>query len=159
LLDMADYWITKYHVDGFRIDEFAGINNWDFVQAFRERAWTTHQSKFPGRPFLVIAEDSGRRAQAAAAGPGNPNSRKIVDAIWGFHFQDEIRGLFQDAIYTQWGQPSRRQRVEWLISGRAMWDAYGAGSVRPGFGDLAEVVNYFTSHDVETMPRLMNFLF
>src|SRR5205823_15074586 len=100
LLDMADYWITKYHVDGFRIDEFAGINNWDFVQAFRERAWTTHQSKFPGRPFLVIAEDSGRRAQAAAAGPGNPNSRKVVDAIWGFHFQDEIRRLFQDAIYT-----------------------------------------------------------
>ena len=40
-----------------------------------------------------------------------------------------------------------------------MWDNYGGGSIRPGFGDLSEVVNYLTSHDVEAKPRLMNALF
>jgi 1,4-alpha-glucan branching enzyme len=159
LLATAEHWIEEYHVDGFRIDEFAGINNWDFVQSFRERAWAAHQARFPGRPFIVIAEDSGRRAQAAQADPGNPSGRKVVDAIWGFHFQDEARRLFQDAIVTRWGQPSRRNRIEWLISGRTMWDNYGGGSIRPGFGDLSEVVNYLTSHDVEAKPRLMNALF
>lgn len=159
LIAAAEHWIREYHVDGFRIDEFAGINHWEFVQAFRDRTWATHQALFPGRPFVVIAEDSGRHAQAAQDDSRNPNHRKVVDAIWGFHFQDESRRLFQDAIATQWGQPSRRRRIEWLISGRAMWDGYGNGSERSGFGDLAEVVNYFTSHDVQSAPRLMNFLF
>jgi 1,4-alpha-glucan branching enzyme len=92
-LDVADYWIEQYHVDGFRIDEFKGINNWDFVQEFRDRAWATHQTAFPGRPFIVIAEDSWRRSQATRDEPTNPNRRKVVDAIWSFGYRDEARRL------------------------------------------------------------------
>ena len=56
--DMAAFWINEYHIDGFRIDEFKGIDNWDFIREFRVHARQTHQATFRGRPFLVIAEDS-----------------------------------------------------------------------------------------------------
>jgi 1,4-alpha-glucan branching enzyme len=159
-LQVASYWIEEYHIDGFRIDEFQGINNWDFIQAFREHAWTTHLARFPERPFIVIAEDSWRRAQAAQDNPGNPNSRKIVDAIWGFHFQDEARRLLQDQVTTVLGRPPRRERVQAMLSGQRIWEAQDS-QFKPGFGDLAEVVNYLTSHDVQDPrnARLMNFLF
>jgi len=71
---MAAFWVGEYHVDGFRIDAFADIDNWDFVQAFRDHAHAEHDRQFPGRPFLVIAEDSGRRAEITQDRPGNPQS-------------------------------------------------------------------------------------
>ena len=38
----------EYHIDGYRIDDFADINNWDFVQEFHDRATAMSQSLFPG---------------------------------------------------------------------------------------------------------------
>lgn len=35
---MAEFWLSDYHIDGFRIDDFVDINNWDFVQEFHDRA-------------------------------------------------------------------------------------------------------------------------
>ena len=34
LCEMAEFWVDEYHIDGYRIDDFADINNWDFVQEF-----------------------------------------------------------------------------------------------------------------------------
>lgn len=50
---VAEFLIREYHADGFRIDEFRGIDNWEFIQQFRDRAWSVHQELFPDRPFLV----------------------------------------------------------------------------------------------------------
>ena len=61
LCEMAEFWVSDYHVDGFRIDDFADINNWDFVQEFHDRATAKSQALFPGKPFFVVAEDSNRR--------------------------------------------------------------------------------------------------
>ena len=69
---MAAHMIAAYHADGFRIDEFRGINNWEFIQQFRDRAWSAHQELFPGRPFIVIAEDSWRRAVITQPYHDNP---------------------------------------------------------------------------------------
>ncbi len=38
LCEMAEFWVSEYHVDGFCIDDFKDINNWDFVQEFHDRA-------------------------------------------------------------------------------------------------------------------------
>jgi 1,4-alpha-glucan branching enzyme len=81
---MAAFWIQEYHVDGFRLDDFADINNWDFVQAFREHAWEVQRDTFGDRPFIVIAEDSNRRAVITQDAPPNPGGRKTVDAVWNF---------------------------------------------------------------------------
>jgi 1,4-alpha-glucan branching enzyme len=154
---MAEFWVREYHADGFRIDEFKGINNWDFVQTFRERAWAEHERLFPGRPFLIIAEDSWRRAEVTQNLPTNPNGRQVADAIWNFAYRDEVRLLLRGGMTTQLGQPSRTDRVRWLVSGSAMWDDYGHATKR-GFTDLAQAVNYVTSHDVgnEGEQRYLN---
>ena len=156
---MADYLIAEYHVDGFRIDEFKGINNWEFIQQFRDRSWNTQQALFPERPFIVIAEDSSRRAVITHDSNYNPNSRKITDAMWNFNFRDEVRRSLQDTIHTEWGQPSRSTRVQWMIAGNKSWDDWSKEQ-KPGFYDMAQNVNYLTSHDVEKdhEKRMMNFL-
>ena len=77
---MAEFWIQEYHIDGLRIDEFKGINNWDFVQTFRhDRAWAEHGEALPGQPFLVIAEDSWR-ARLRRISP-RTERRLVADAI------------------------------------------------------------------------------
>jgi 1,4-alpha-glucan branching enzyme len=145
---MAEFWVREFHVDGFRLDEFKGINNWDFIQTFRERAWSADARLFPGRPFLVIAEDSWRRPVITRDDPNNPGGKKVVDSMWNFAFRDEARRLLRDGIDTRWGEPSRTQRIRALVSGGATWDDLSR-SMRGGFGDLSQAVDYVTSHDVE----------
>ena len=53
LYEMAEFWVSNYHIDGFRIDDFADINNWDFVQEFHDRATARSLALFPAKPFIV----------------------------------------------------------------------------------------------------------
>lgn len=158
-LRMADYLITEYHADGFRIDEFKGINHWEFIQQFRDHAWQTHQREFPGRPFIVIAEDSWRRAVITHERCNNPNGCKVTDSMWNFAFRDELRRCFSGHLNTEWGEPSRRERLRWMVTGSQTWNAW-TRRVEPGFYDLSQAVNYLTSHDVEKgdEKRIMNYL-
>jgi len=71
---MAEYWIREYHLDGFRLDEFRGIDNWEFIQTFTEKAKAINEHVFPNRPFLVVAEDSWRRIAIVKDQNTNPNS-------------------------------------------------------------------------------------
>lgn len=157
---MADFWVSEYHIDGFRIDEFKGIDHWEFVQTFRDRAWQAHLARFPDRPFLVVAEDSWRRIEVTQGRPTNPGGRKVVDSIWNFAFQDECRRLLRNRIHTQWGQPARRERIRAAISGERMWDDWDR-RFKDGVTDMVQVVNYITSHDVEQEgeQRFLNYIF
>lgn len=157
--EMAEFWIREYRVDGFRIDEFKSINHWEFVQTFREKAWAAHNKYFPKRPFIVIAEDSNRRFEITRDDYSRPLKRKIVDAIWNFSYRDESRLLATNRILTKIDKPSRSERIRALISGSPMWDPLDEGGFREGLGDLAQAVNYFTSHDVQNSQRLLNFIF
>jgi 1,4-alpha-glucan branching enzyme len=147
LCEMAEFWVSGYHVDGFRIDDFADINNWDFVREFRDRATAISASLFPGKPFLVIAEDSNGRFAATGSG--------VVDAIWNFGYRNEIRRLLTNGIQTTLGEPSRSARVQHLVSRDGPWNDWNH-SFDAGYGDLACAVDYITSHDVADAPRLMN---
>jgi 1,4-alpha-glucan branching enzyme len=157
LCEMAEYWVAEYHIDGYRIDDFKDINNWDFVQEFRDRAQARSQALFPAKPFWVIAEDSNRRFVTTGDDPGNPNGRKVVDAIWNFGYRDEVRRLLTDSIDTVFGQPSRTERAEHLISNLGVWNDLPK-QFDSGFADMACSVPYITSHDVADGPRLMNIL-
>jgi 1,4-alpha-glucan branching enzyme len=152
---MAEFWVAEYHIDGYRIDDFADINNWDFMQEFHDQATAKSQSLFPAKPFLVIAEDSNRNF--ASTGGNAYNGHQVVDAIWNFGYRDEIRRLLTNAIYTTIGKPSRRDRVMHLISQDGVWNDWSQ-QFDPGFADMACSVAYITSHDVADAPRLMNVL-
>jgi 1,4-alpha-glucan branching enzyme len=155
LCEMAEFWVSDYHVDGFRIDDFKDINNWDFVQQFHDRAIARSNSLFPGKPFLVVAEDTNRDFAATSSGPNNPGGNKVVDAIWNFGYRDDVRNLLTNTIYTNLGQPSRSQRVAHMISKDGVWNGL-TQAFDPGYADLACSVDYITSHDVADAPRLMN---
>jgi 1,4-alpha-glucan branching enzyme len=157
LCEMAEFWVSEYRVDGFRIDDFADINNWDFVQEFHDRATAGSQALFPGKPFLVVAEDSNRRFVTTANDAFNPGERKVVDAIWNFGYRDEVRRLLTNAINTAWGQPSRSTRVQHLISKDGIWNDWNH-TFDAGYADMACSVDYITSHDVADGPRLMNII-
>ncbi|MET0027303.1 MAG: alpha-amylase family glycosyl hydrolase [Candidatus Thiodiazotropha sp.] len=156
---MAAFLITEYHADGFRIDEFKGINHWEFIQQFRDYTWQVHQQTFPGRPFIVIAEDSWRRAVITHDNSANPNARKVTDSMWNFAFRDELRRSFSGHLATAWGEPSRSERLGWLVTGGQTWDDWNR-QAGPGFHDISQAVNYLTSHDVEKdeEQRIMNYL-
>src|SRR5271154_475320 len=157
LCEMAEFWVSDYHDDGFRIDDFADINNWDFVQEFHDRATAQSQALFPGKPFTVVAEDSDRRFVTTGNDPFNPGGHKVVDAIWNFGYRDEIRRLATNAINTAWGQPSRSVRVQHLISNEGIWNDWNH-AFDSGYADMACSVDYITSHDVADGPRLMNII-
>jgi 1,4-alpha-glucan branching enzyme len=157
LCEMAEFWVSEYHIDGFRIDDFADINNWDFVQAFRDRATAKSESLFRRKPFLVVAEDSNRRFVTTADDASNPGGRKVVDAIWNFGYRDEVRRLVTNTINTVWGEPSRSARVQHLISKDGVWNDWNH-AFDAGYTDMACSVDYITSHDVADAPRLMNII-
>jgi 1,4-alpha-glucan branching enzyme len=145
-LDMAQYWIEEYHIDGFRIDEFLGINNWDFIRDFTKHAQSVQQRTFPGRPFIVIAEDSWRRPQSTQPGAANI---PVVNAIWDFDFRDELRRLVCNQMYTDLGKPSRTERVKAMLIGNKLWSDWDKNWRNGSFSDLAQRVTYCTSHDIE----------
>lgn len=157
MYQMAAFWIRAYHIDGFRIDEWKGINNWDFLQEFRDRARDEFKALFPERPFLVVGEDSWRRPEVTDdhAYNGHP----LVDAIWNFDFRDEVRRLLNNEIRTEPGEPGRYDRIQKMISCRQVWDDGSRRYRDHGFTDLAKAVNYLTSHDVagDNNQRLMNY--
>lgn len=157
LYEMAEYWVREYHIDGFRIDEFKGIDHWEFVQTFRDRAAEAHKKAFPGRPFIVIAEDSHRRSQATKDSSHNPNGRAVVDSIWNFAFRDEAQRLLTNEMHTNPTEPSRLDRIKALIANDRMWEEMDR-KFREGFSDLCQAVNYISSHDVEKEgeERFMN---
>ena len=77
---------------------------------------------------------------------GANNGNKVVDAIWNFGYRDELRNLLTNAISTNWGQPSRSQRVAHIFP-KTVFGMPGPG-LRYGYADMACSVDYITSHDV-----------
>ena len=156
LLYMGEFWTRGYHVDGFRIDDFADIRNWDFMQEFRVRTHAAADAVTQGKPFIVIAEDT--RRDFSSTDPEAYNGGPVLDAIWNFGYRDEIRRPAADAITTQFGQASRSDRLRHLISRDGVRNAYGQGDLDRGYADLANSVDYATSHDVADAERMMNYL-
>jgi 1,4-alpha-glucan branching enzyme len=157
LLYMGEFWTSEYHVDGFRIDDFADIRNWDFMQEFRTRTFRAANAVTAGKPFIIIAEDS--RRDFSSTDQSAYHGRPVVDAIWNFGYRDEVRLLATDHITTQFGQASRSERVRHLISKDGVWnDDFGHGHFDLGYSDLANSVDYATSHDVADAERMMNYL-
>ncbi len=160
LVRAAEFWVEEYHVDGFRLDEYKGMDHPEFVQEFTDRVRETQEEAFPDRPFLVVAEDSWNRAGITQDRDDNPDGRRVVESMWNFDFRDESRRLLKDEIETGPDEPTRTERIEALVSSDRTWDDMER-AFEDGFGDLTQAVNYVTSHDMGEAgeQRLMNFVF
>jgi len=148
MLCYLTHWMDTFRVDGLRLDSVNNIANWDFLQEFTEHArdlWRRRWSE-AGQPmhgaderFLVVGEE--------LSVPLDLVRQKRLEGLWNEKFKHRLR-------YAVLGQ-NDPEDASFEATVRNLIDCRNAG-----FGDLAQAVNYVTSHDVEGMrnERLFNFL-
>jgi 1,4-alpha-glucan branching enzyme len=120
----ALFWLYEYHLDGFRFDATALINNFDFLRDLRE----VLKANSGGKPLLTIAEHLP--SDPAVAGPNGP-----LDAAWNFCFHDQIKANILGKEY----KGRKPYDIETTL---AALDAR-----REGYSSTNHVVNFTTSHD------------
>jgi pullulanase len=140
------HWMSRYHVDGLRLDSVNNYNNWDFAGDVRREARAAWNRRWiaEGNPpagaderFLVVGEELAvpKRLLARLDGLWNEDFKKILRKV--------VLGRNAD------GELSFEWSVRKLIDCRLL-----------GFGDLTQAVNYVGSHDVggQGNERLYNYL-
>ena len=129
-------WMRDFRVDGIRMDSVENVSNWDFVGAFKDRA------------FALFEE----RWQAAGLAPAEAAERFIVI---GEELSRPLSILQQGRLNGLWNDEFRA-RVRAAILGENVDGENFEDTVRKaidcrnlGYTDLAQALNYVTSHDVE----------
>jgi 1,4-alpha-glucan branching enzyme len=124
--DCALFWQQEYHLDGFRFDATALINNFEFLREVRD----VLKANTGGKPLILIAEHLP--PDPAVAGPDSP-----MDAAWHFQFHDQINANILGAEFK----------------GRKPYDMDATLSAldarREGYAGTNNVVNFTNSHDEE----------
>jgi len=128
--------MRDFHVDGIRMDSVENVANWDFVGDFKDRGRTLWKERWvaggldPGGAdarFLVVGEELSLPLGLLTQGR--------LDALWNDGFRARVRAAVL-------GESNDGENFEFTV--RNAIDCRNLG-----FQDLAESVNYITSHDVE----------
>jgi pullulanase len=129
-------WMQDFRVDGLRMDSLENVANWDFVGAFKDRARDLWKQRWQAagladagadERFLVVGEELSHP-------PGLLRQGRL-DALWNDGFRARVRAAIL-------GENNDGENFEFTV--RNAIDCRNLG-----FGDLAQAVNYVTSHDVE----------
>jgi 1,4-alpha-glucan branching enzyme len=130
IADIQSYWLTEFHVDGFRYDYVEGIR-YDGVGGMSFIAWAARQVK---PHAYLIAED-------IVADPAAVVRDTEVDASWHWPFTKVLRAQLREGDYdgNQYGDLDALLRVITF-----------AGD---GYHDNAQPINYLESHDEERIIR------
>jgi len=128
-------WMRDFRVDGVRMDSIENVANWDFIGAYKNRAWDLWNERWKtagsgagaDERFLVVGEELTL--------PFGLLTQGRLDALWNDGFRARIRAAIL-------GQNNDGENFEWTVR-----NAIDCRNV--GFTDLAQSVNYVTSHDVE----------
>lgn len=146
-------WMTDFGVSGLRLDSVNNTGSWDFVREYRAAAWALwHRGAAPQTPsqaskFLVIGEELSMPGGMLHGDQDGPEP--CLDALWNDPWQKRVRAAVV-------GSGALGDNFEWTV--RKMVDS--REDRERGFSDLAQAVNYITSHDVEGPghERLCNYL-
>lgn len=124
------HWLEFYRVDGLRLDSVNNIDNYDFLEEFRDfsrQVWRDRGGS--DDRFLVVGEE--------LSVPRALLNQNRLDGLWNEKFKQIVR---QVVLGRNWNdEPS----FEWSV--RRMIDCRLLGA---GFTDGSQAVNYLTSHDV-----------
>jgi len=121
--EIAAYWISEYHLDGYRLDATDVLDNFDFVREVRNIA----NDRSGGKPVYIVAEQLPE--DPAIAGPDGP-----ADGAWHQRFEHAVIAvLCEDPD----GTASR------------LVDALQPATAGYTVPELA--VNYVESHDEQTL--------
>ncbi|HEY9640274.1 MAG TPA: alpha-amylase family glycosyl hydrolase [Coleofasciculaceae cyanobacterium] len=133
------HWMEYYRIDGLRLDSVNNINNYDFLQEFKDLArqlWAERGGS--GDRFLVVGEE--------LSVPVDLVHQNRLDGLWNERFKQIVR---QVILGKSAGGDSFESSVRKLIDCRLL-----------GFTDGAQAINYVTSHDVGGFgnERFFNYL-
>ncbi|EJT72355.1 hypothetical protein GGTG_09221 [Gaeumannomyces tritici R3-111a-1] len=137
-------WMTDFGVCSLRLDSVNNIGNWDFVRAYKERAWQLYRDRYGSGArddgFLVIGEELSMPLDMVRSG--------VLDALWNEPWQERARSLLL-------GEAGAHDGGSFEATVRRVVDCTSTG-----FSDGSQAVNYLTSHDVEgyRKERLFDFL-
>jgi 1,4-alpha-glucan branching enzyme len=135
MLNYVTRWMRDFRVDGIRMDSVENVSNWDFVGAYKNRARDLFRERWhvaglgdgADARFLVVGEELTL--------PFGLLTQNRLDALWNDGFRARVRAAVL-------GEANDGESFEETV--RRAIDCRQAG-----FGDLAQAVNYITSHDVE----------
>ncbi|MCC6790687.1 MAG: DUF3459 domain-containing protein, partial [Thermomicrobiales bacterium] len=123
--EIAAYWISEYHLDGYRLDATAVLDNFDFVREVR----TVANERSGGKPVYIVAEQLPENPMIAGADGA-------TDGAWHQHFEHVIVNAL-----TKFEAGSAEQVMHVL---QPRNDGYSAPDL---------VVNYVESHDEFTLMQ------
>ncbi len=123
-LDVALYWLHEYHIDGYRLDATAVMNNFDFVRELRDLC----KGASDGKPFYIIAEQIPEDPSIAT--PTGP-----ADGAWHLRFRDAVLEVLT----------SNGQHMEFIRN--------AIQPRNHGYSNPSRVVNYIESHDEFTLMQ------
>ena len=126
IADIQSYWLTEFHVDGFRYDYAEGIS-YDGIGGMSFISWSARQSK---PHAYLIAED-------IVADPAAVVRDTEIDASWHWQFTKVLRAQLREGEFegNQYGDLDALVRV--------------LSFAGDGYQDNAQPINYLESHDEE----------
>lgn len=125
------HWIDFYQIDGIRIDNVPGINNWDFLAEFTSHSWSEWQNRGGSNDrFIVIGEE--------LSVPLDLVKQNRVDSLWNENFKKILRKVILGQTAWDISEHSFEWSVRKLIDCRLL-----------GFSDGSQAINYIGSHDVQ----------
>jgi 1,4-alpha-glucan branching enzyme len=130
--DIQAYWLSEFHIDGFRYDHVEGIN-WDGESGMSFIAWSARQAK--PHVYLIgehLVGDTGAVVRATE-----------VDATWHWRFQRVLAAQLREGEY-QGNQYGDLDAVLSVIT-----------FAPDGYTDNAQAINYLESHDEERIALLV----
>jgi len=145
MLTALERWAADFHIDGIRMDSVENVQNWDFVQAYKDRARALNRERFAaqGRAgadarMLVVGEELNEPLELLRQGR--------LDGLWHQSFKNYVRSALIGQNHEN--ESTFEATVRKAIDSRLF-----------GYRDLAQAVIYLTSHDVEgpRNERLFNF--
>ena len=124
IADIQSYWLSEYHIDGFRYDYVEGID-WDGTNGMSFITWSARQAK--PHAYLIAEHIVGDTAAVVR--------ETEADASWHWQFTKVLRAQLREGEYEgqQYGDMDALLRVI----------TFGGD----GYSDNAQPVNYLESHD------------
>jgi 1,4-alpha-glucan branching enzyme len=138
-------WMADFHIDGLRLDSIENVQNWDFIQEYKDMARALNQQRFAAQGvggaderFLVVGEELTE--------PHALLQQQRLDGLWHQSFKDYVRMALLG--HNHENEATFEMTVCKAIDCRQF-----------GYTDLTQAVIYLTSHDVEGFrnERLFNF--
>ena len=143
LLLHMHWWMSFYHLDGYRLDSVNNVKNYDFVDQFRTEAREMFRARWHAEGHSINDPRADERFLTVGEELSEPPALLArIDALWNDRFRNRVRNAIIGRNGN--GQPSFEWTVREMIDCRNLRGDNG----QPLFTDGAQAVNYIGSHDL-----------